>query len=181
MRSWLKKGLPCLDFLGPDHHEIAGSIRKYSALGQSRCDVNHRGPVTASANLPLNRIFARMAKILIADDSKVHVHLLTGWLQDCGFQVLSTFDTVQAWMNTIRSQPDLIVLDINMPGGSGIDVLKRLKVSTKTNHIPVVVITGSGGPEMRDFVLRLGAADLLEKPLDHDRFCGVVKELVRHP
>jgi two-component system cell cycle response regulator len=86
-----------------------------------------------------------MAKILIADDSRVHVQLLTGWLQDRGFAVVSALDAVQAWMMGIRSQPDVIILDINMPGGSGLDVLKRLKASTKTKHIPVLVVSGSGG------------------------------------
>jgi PAS domain S-box-containing protein len=63
----------------------------------------------------------------------------------------------QAWMMGIRSQPDAIILDINMPGGSGIDVLKRLKTSTKTKHIPVLVVSGSGGSEMKNLVKRLGA------------------------
>jgi DNA-binding response OmpR family regulator len=119
-----------------------------------------------------------MAKILIADDSRVHVQLLTGWLQDRGFDVVSALDAVQAWMMGIRSQPDVIILDINMPGGSGIDVLKRLKTSTKTKHIPVLVVSGRGGSDMRDLVKRLGAADLFEKPLDCDQLCDAVASLI---
>jgi CheY-like chemotaxis protein len=111
-----------------------------------------------------------MAKVLIADDSRVHVHLLTSWLEEEGFEVVPTFDAVQAWMGVTRNHPDVVVLDINMPGGSGIDVLKRLKSSAKTNRIPVVVISGNAGLDMRDFVQRLGAADLLEKPLDQEQF-----------
>jgi len=65
-----------------------------------------------------------------------------------------------------------------MPGGSGIDVLKRLKVSEKTKHIPVLVVSGSAGTDIRDFVKRLGAADLLEKPLDHEQFCNAVAGLM---
>ncbi len=118
-----------------------------------------------------------MGKVLIADDSRVHVHLLTGWLEDCGIEVLSTFDCMQASMKAMRAQPDVIVLDINMPGGSGIDVLKRLKSSTKTKEIPIVVISGNGGLEMRDFVRRLGAEDFMAKPLDHDRFCSLLMRL----
>ena len=124
-----------------------------------------------------------MAKILIADDSRIHVQLLTGWLQDRGFAVVSALDAVQAWMMGTRSQPDVIILDINMldinmPGGSGLDVLKRLKNSTKTKHIPVLVVSGSGGSEMRDLVRRLGAADLFEKPLDCGQLCAAVAGLI---
>lgn len=111
-----------------------------------------------------------MAKILIADDSRVHVHLITGWLQDQGHEVVEALDAVQAWMKGLRTQPDVIVLDINMPGGSGIDVLKRLKASVKTQHIPVIVVSGTAGTEIRDLAMRLGAADMLEKPLDCEQF-----------
>jgi two-component system cell cycle response regulator len=119
-----------------------------------------------------------MAKILIADDSRVYVHLITGWLQDRGFEVVVASDAMQASMTANRGQPDAIILDINMPGGSGIDVLKRLKTSTKTKHIPVVVVSGNAGADMRELVKRLGAADLLQKPLDCAQFCDLVSGLI---
>jgi len=119
-----------------------------------------------------------MPKILIADDSRVHVQLLTGWMQDLGLEVVATFDALQAWVTAMRTQPNAIILDINMPGGSGIDVLKRLKSSTKTQHIPVLVISGNAGPQTRDLVKRLGAAELLEKPLNCDALCAIVSQLV---
>jgi len=53
-------------------------------------------------------------------------------------------------------------------------VLKKLKLSTKTKNIPVLVVTGNAGNEMRSLVKRLGAADLLEKPLDCAGFCTIV-------
>jgi DNA-binding response OmpR family regulator len=119
-----------------------------------------------------------MPKILIADDSRVYVHLITGWLHDRGFEVLVASDAMQASMTANRSQPDAIILDINMPGGSGIDVLKRLKISTKTKHIPILVVSGNGGSNMRELVKNLGAADLLEKPLDCNQFCELLSGLL---
>lgn len=119
-----------------------------------------------------------MPKILVADDSRVQVHLLTEWLQEVGFEVLTTFDSVQASINAIRTEPDVIILDVNMPGGSGIALLKRLKSSTKTSRIPVVVVSGNAGSEMRDLAIRLGAADLLQKPLDRVQLCDLVSRLV---
>jgi two-component system, cell cycle response regulator len=119
-----------------------------------------------------------MPKILIAEDSQVHIHLLTGWLQERGYEVVVAADAIQAWMMGIRGQPNLIILDINMPAGSGIEVLKRLKSSSKTKHIPVLVISGSAGPDTRDLVKRLGAADLLEKPLDGAQLCDAVAGLL---
>jgi CheY-like chemotaxis protein len=115
-----------------------------------------------------------MPKILIADDSRVYVHLISGWLHDRGFEVVVASDAIQAFVMATQHRPDAVILDISMPGGSGIGVLKKLKLSTKTKHIPVLVVTGNAGNEMRSLVKRLGAADLLEKPLDCAEFCTIV-------
>jgi CheY-like chemotaxis protein len=118
-----------------------------------------------------------MPKILIADDSRLYVHLISGWLHDRGFEVVVASDAIQAFVIATQRQPDAVILDISMPGGSGIDVLKKLKLSTKTKHIPVLVVTGNAGNEMRSLVKRLGAADLLEKPLDCAEFCTILSGL----
>jgi CheY-like chemotaxis protein len=113
-------------------------------------------------------------KILIADDSRLQVHLISGWLLDRGFGVVVASDAIQALVMATQHRPDAVVLDISMPGGSGIDVLKKLKLSTKTKCIPVLVVTGNAGNEMRSLVKRLGAAELLEKPLDCAEFCSIL-------
>jgi len=118
-----------------------------------------------------------MPKILIADDSRLYVHLISGWLKERSFEVLVASDAIQALVMATQRRPDAIILDISMPGGSGIDVLKKLKLSPKTKHIPVLVVTGNAGNEMRGLVKRLGAADLLEKPLDCTQFCAILSSL----
>ena len=115
-----------------------------------------------------------MPKILIADDSRLYVHLISGWLKNRGFELVVASDAIQAFVMVTQHRPDAVVLDISMPGGSGIDVLKKLKLSTKTKHIPVLLVTGNAGSEMRSLVKRLGAADLLEKPLDCAEFCTIL-------
>jgi two-component system, OmpR family, response regulator len=68
-----------------------------------------------------------MFKILVADDSHFQIALLTTALQEKGFEVVVAQDACQAGMVARRTAPDAIVLDINMPGGSGIEVLRRLR------------------------------------------------------
>jgi CheY-like chemotaxis protein len=118
-----------------------------------------------------------MPKILIADDSRVYVHLISGWLHNRGFKTMLASDAIQAFVMATQQQPDAVILDISMPGGSGIDVLKKLKLSTRTKQIPILVVTGNAGTEMRSLVKRLGAADLLEKPLDCAEFCTILSRL----
>ncbi len=119
-----------------------------------------------------------MAKILIADDSRFQVGLLSKSLKESGFEVVSALDALQAWMIALRSAPDAIVLDINMPGVSGIEALRRLKISTKTQHIPVVVVSGSTEESIEQLARRLGAAEFFHKPVDLDRLCGTLLHLL---
>ena len=119
-----------------------------------------------------------MPKILVADDSRFQVALLTQDLQKEGFEVVSAQDAMQAGMVALRTAPDAIVLDINMPGGSGIEVLKRLRRSAKTKHIPVVVVSGSDDPDVRRVATELGAAEFLPKPVDSKHLCEVLSSLV---
>jgi CheY-like chemotaxis protein len=119
-----------------------------------------------------------MSKILIADDSRFQVALLSNSVEERGFEVVSALDALQAWMTAIRSFPDAIVLDINMPGGSGIEVLKRLRISTKTRHIPVVVVSANTEPEVEQLAKNLGAADFFHKPVDPTRLCETLSRLL---
>jgi CheY-like chemotaxis protein len=65
-----------------------------------------------------------MPRILIADDSRVQIHIFSTYLVAKGFTVAIAVDALQAWTSALREAPDAIVLDINMPAGSGIDVLR---------------------------------------------------------
>jgi CheY-like chemotaxis protein len=119
-----------------------------------------------------------MSKILVADDSRFQVALLTAALEQRGFEVVVALDAMQAGMVALRTSPDAIVLDINMPGGSGIEVLKRLKRSTKTQRIPVVVVSGSDDLDVRQIAMELGVTDFLTKPVDLDQLCGTLSGLM---
>jgi CheY-like chemotaxis protein len=119
-----------------------------------------------------------MSKILIADDSRFQITMLTKSLEENGFEVVSALDALQAWMIALRTAPDAIVLDINMPGGSGIEVLRRLRVSTKTQHIPVIVLSGSKDLSVEQVAKDLGAVQFLHKPIDPLQLCAAFSRLL---
>lgn len=107
-----------------------------------------------------------MATILIVDDDKVLSSLIAGLLREKGHKPVPAFDAVQAMMQAKRTPAvDAIVLDINMPGGSGEDTLKKLKMSSKTAAIPVIILSGSIDQKGQERVRTLGAAAVLSKPL----------------
>jgi CheY-like chemotaxis protein len=87
-------------------------------------------------------------------------------------------DAMQAVMAAQRHSPDVVLLDIQMPGGTGLDALKRLRASTKTQLIPVIVISGSDVPEAAARAKALGPVEFLTKPVDFDGLRTSLRELL---
>jgi CheY-like chemotaxis protein len=107
-----------------------------------------------------------MATVLVVDDDRVISHLVASLLRQKGYKIMSAFDAVHAMMQAMRAPAvDAIVLDINMPGGSGEDTLRKLKISTRTADIPIIILSGSIDAAGQDRVRVLGAAAVLSKPL----------------
>ena len=113
-------------------------------------------------------------KVLLADDDRVLTNLLSSKLRVLGVDTLVAHDAMQALMSALRSPPDAIVLDIQMPGGTGLETLRKLKANAKTANVPVVVLTGTGNPEMRNQAKSLGAEEYLIKPVDPDALYRVL-------
>jgi DNA-binding response OmpR family regulator len=108
----------------------------------------------------------RRKRVLIADDDRVLSHMLATRLQAMGWAVDLAMDAMQAVMFTRRSAPDVIVLDIAMPGGTGRKALESLKGSSKLREIPVIVLSGSVDAKEEAAILALGAVEFLRKPID---------------
>jgi diguanylate cyclase (GGDEF)-like protein len=116
--------------------------------------------------------------VLIADDDRSFTQLLSTFLKAKGHSAVLAYDALQAVAAVMRTPPDVIVLDIMMPSGSGLHALRRLKASTKTNGIPVVVVSGSADPKMPQTVKSLGADEFFPKPLDFELLYKTLVKLV---
>ena len=107
-----------------------------------------------------------MAKILVADDSAFVRIKLVSILQTAGHEVIETVDgtTVLKW--AIAEQPDVIMLDLMMPGLSGLETLERLKASPRLRTIPVIMLSAADDVNtMVDCILQ-GAEDYIFKPFN---------------
>ena len=116
-------------------------------------------------------------KLLIADDDRILTHLLSARLRTLGWKVTVAHDAMQALMFAMRIVPDAILLDIDMPGGTGVEAIRKLKVSTKTSQIPIVVLTGSVDPAEEPKLRDLGAEGFMMKPPDIDALHEMLKGL----
>jgi DNA-binding response OmpR family regulator len=108
-------------------------------------------------------------KILIADDDKALVHMLASKFSERGFEIFAAYDAIQAWMAVMRYVPDAVVLDVSMPGGTGIEVLRKLKQFPKTSAIPSVVISGVTDHLLAEKAKALGADEFLAKPFSPEQ------------
>jgi len=106
--------------------------------------------------------------VIVADDDHLFGELISRCIIDCGFTVVRAADTMQTVMYAMQHIPAAIVLDINMPGGSGIAALRRLRQSVKTMRVPVIVVTGSTDPEVERSARDLGVHVFLQKPIEPD-------------
>lgn len=121
---------------------------------------------------------ARPLKVLIADDDRVLTLLLARRLQTLGWKVDVAMDAMQVLMFANRGAPDVITLDINMPGGTGTEALKKLKANSRTTQIPVLVLSGSINPDVEQDVIALGADAFLKKPADPDALHAALLQLI---
>jgi CheY-like chemotaxis protein len=120
--------------------------------------------------------------ILIADDDPIITHMLATFLSERGFRISVAHDAMQAVMVTMRDAPACVLLDLAMPAGTGLEVLRRIKASLKTRMIPVFVISGSQNASQLQQAKALGAEEVIQKPLDPTSICDLVeKALSKQP
>ena len=111
-------------------------------------------------------------KVLVVDDEQDVAQALKVRLKANGFNVVLASDSVQAFTMANKEKPDLIILDIMLPGGGGFVVAERLKQSQATHRIPVIFLTGVPGGEEKAY--QLGASGYVMKPYHPDELLETI-------
>ncbi|MZP28506.1 SpoIIE family protein phosphatase [Heliobacterium undosum] len=119
------------------------------------------------------------AQILVVDDVVTNVELMRLQLTRAGYQVLTAFNGEQALESIKRTLPDLILLDVMMPGMNGFEVCAKLKEDPHTQLIPVVLVTALHEVEDRIKGIEAGADDFISKPFNRVELLTRVKSLLR--
>ena len=109
-----------------------------------------------------------MALVLIVDDSPTEVHVMQKALEQHGFRTAAAADGDEAIRKARELHPDLILMDIVMPGLNGFQATRELANDPQTRRIPVIMVTSKSQESDRVWGLRQGAVDYLVKPVSMD-------------
>ena len=120
-----------------------------------------------------------MAEILIVDDSEAQREALSALMRARGHQV-RTADSGEAALELVRQQlPELILMDVVMPGMNGFQVTRKLTSDEITRRIPVILVTSRALPTDRVWGMRQGATDYVTKPVNEDALLAAVDSAIR--
>ena len=118
------------------------------------------------------------ARILVVDDVPENVRLLDAVLSSHGYEVLQATDGRTALELAATDEPDLVLLDVLMPGIDGYEVCRRLREREETAVLPVIMLTASDGQE-KTKAIEAGADDFIPKPFDRDELLTRIRSLLR--
>jgi putative two-component system response regulator len=105
--------------------------------------------------------------IFMVDDEPLALEVTRCHLEEAGFtNFVSTSDSLSAPALIAKTRPDVMLLDLNMPGLTGLEILERLEADNLLKNVPAIILTASNDPRMKLQALRLGATEFLTKPVN---------------
>lgn len=117
-------------------------------------------------------------KILVVDDEEQIVKLLTMRLQTNNYEVIIAYDGYQCVQMAKGEKPDLILLDIKMPNGGGVNAFETLRSNIYTEIIPVIFITAYPSQEVKKRVTEMGASGFISKPFDSEELLMKIQSII---
>lgn len=118
-------------------------------------------------------------KVLLVEDEANIIEAISFILKRDGWRVATHADGTTALQAVERHAPDVVVLDVMLPGRSGFDVLQDLRADDATRSLPVLMLTARGQSKDRELAERLGASRFMTKPFSNKEVLACIQDLVR--
>lgn len=122
-----------------------------------------------------------MKTILIIEDDEKIALALTVRLKSHGYTTWVASDGIMATAAAVRQRPDLILMDIALPGTNGFTLVEQLRELSETRETPVILTTASQDPELRKKALALGTSGLVRKPFDAEELASTIQKIFGRP
>jgi two-component system, chemotaxis family, response regulator PixH len=121
-----------------------------------------------------------MGNALIVDDSATEREIIKSCLQQVGINVIIATSGEEAIEKINKDRPDLIVLDVVLPGRSGFEICRELKGEQNTNGIPIILCSTKGSEMDKFWGMKQGADAYIPKPIDQEQLVRTAKELIKN-
>ena len=121
----------------------------------------------------------RVAKILLVEDNEMNRDMLSRRLTRKGFDVIVAADGTEALSLAGSDRPDLILMDMSLPGMDGWEATRQVKAAPETNHIPVIALTAHAMSDDREKALEAGCDDYDTKPVELERLLRKIGRLLK--
>lgn len=119
-----------------------------------------------------------MSTVLVVEDGLTDMEILSRYLQQAGYSVISAKSSEEAQTKIYSNKPDLIFLDVILPGKSGFEICRELKANPETSKIPVVFCSTKNSDVDKMWGNMLGAEAYLSKPIDREELVKTLKQLI---
>ena len=116
--------------------------------------------------------------VLVVDDSPTEMHLIRGILEKGGYQVITAVDGESGVAEAKHSKPDLILMDVVMPGLNGFQATRQLSRNPETSQIPIIMVTTKSQETDRAWGLRQGAREYVVKPVAAGELLNKIKSIL---
>ena len=120
----------------------------------------------------------KMSTALIVDDVQTDLMILTSYLETLGWRVIAAMNGEEALTYLSSNKPDIVFLDVVLPGRSGFEICRAIKSQTDTQQIPVVMCSTKNTDMDRFWGLKQGADLYLSKPVNRQDFATAIQKLV---
>lgn len=110
----------------------------------------------------------QVTRILVVEDEVDALETVADWLEFNGYEVLVARDGREGLDKALSEEPDLVLLDVMMPKLNGYQVCREIRKNTRTQHIPVIMLTAKAQESDRFWGMETGASDYITKPFDMD-------------
>ncbi|MBL4794977.1 MAG: twitching motility response regulator PilH [Pseudomonadales bacterium] len=119
-----------------------------------------------------------MTRVLIVDDSPTETYKFKAMLEKHGYDILEADNGADGVAKARQEQPDIVLMDVVMPGLNGFQATRQLSKGAETSHIPIVIITTKDQETDRVWGKRQGATDYLTKPVDEDVLIQTIERVL---
>lgn len=117
-----------------------------------------------------------MKRILVIEDNETNMYLIGFILRKNGYEVIEARSGEEGVELAIKDKPDLIIMDIQLPGIDGLEATKRIRQSEADGEIPIIALTSYAMTGDREMALSAGCTGYIEKPINTDTFIGEIEK-----